>query len=72
MAFPPNLSNVERCFVHQVAQEMSLNTKSFGKNEDRYLTVFKNSKPVLFEESSKYCSLNINENMEDRKSKNFF
>ena len=66
MAFPPNLSNVERCFVHQVAQEMGLKTKSFGKNEDRYLTVFKQSEPTTFEDDIKYCSLNIKENIKNK------
>ena len=67
MEFPPNLSNVERCFVHQIAQEMGLKTKSFGKNEDRYLTVFKHSEPTTFEENIKYCSLDsIDQNLQQK------
>ena len=61
MAFPPNLSNVERCYVHQIAQEMGLKTKSFGKNEDRYLTVFKQGEQTIFDENVKYCSVKLTE-----------
>ena len=75
MEFPPNLSNVERCFVHQVAQEMGLKTKSYGKNQDRFLTVFKHSEQTTFEENIKYCSLesmdsNLQEKIEDYLLKN--
>ena len=67
MEFPPNLSNVERCFVHQVAQEMGLKTKSYGKNQDRFLTVFKHSEQTTFEEHIKYCSLDImDQNLQEK------
>ena len=74
-AFPATLTNVERCFVHQVAQEMGLKTKSYGKNQDRFLTVFKHSEQTTFEENIKYCSLesmdsNLQEKIEDYLLKN--
>ena len=61
MAFPPNLSNVERCYVHQIVQEMGLKSKSFGKNEDRYLTVFKQGEQTIFDQNVKYCSVKLSE-----------
>ena len=46
---------------------MGLKTKSFGKNEDRYLTVFKHSEPTTFEENIKYCSLDsIDQNLQQK------
>mmetsp|Transcript_10858 Transcript_10858/g.16532 ORF Transcript_10858/g.16532 Transcript_10858/m.16532 type:complete len:1122 (-) Transcript_10858:128-3493(-) len=41
--FPSHLSNTERKFLHQVAQELGLKSKSRGKGESRFITV---TKPV--------------------------
>ena len=35
------MTNVERAFIHQLAQTMGLKSKSDGKGEDRFLTVTK-------------------------------
>jgi hypothetical protein len=40
-SFPPSLTNVERAFVHEMCQDFGLKSKSFGKGDDRFLTVFK-------------------------------
>ena len=41
LSFPPTLSNVERCFVHQSAQKLGLKSKSSGVKEDRFITITK-------------------------------
>lgn len=43
VSFPSNLSNVERKFLHALAQELGLKSKSRGKGEDRFITVTKHS-----------------------------
>lgn len=43
VSFPSNLSNVERKFLHALAQELGLKSKSRGKGDDRYITVTKPS-----------------------------
>jgi hypothetical protein len=42
--FPPTLSTVERKFLHGLAQELGLTSKSKGKDEKRYITVTKGKK----------------------------
>ena len=42
--FPPTLSTVERKFLHKLAQELGLTSKSRGKDENRYITVTKSKK----------------------------
>lgn len=39
--FSASLNSNERCYVHRVAQEMGLKTKSRGKGMARYVTVYK-------------------------------
>lgn len=42
--FPPTLSTVERKFLHSLAQELGLTSKSKGKDEKRFITVTKGKK----------------------------
>ena len=37
--FPASITKEERVLVHKMARQMSLKSKSFGKGEDRYITV---------------------------------
>ncbi len=39
--FPSNLTNIERKFLHKLAQDLGLKSKSKGKGDDRYITVTK-------------------------------
>ena len=39
--FPSSLTSEERAYIHRMAIEMGLNSKSRGKGASRYLTVFK-------------------------------
>lgn len=41
LRFPANLSNVERKFIHKVAAELNLVSKSTGGGADRFITVWK-------------------------------
>ena len=41
IAFSPNLTSDERKFVHKIAQEFGLKSKSQGKDEKRFITVLK-------------------------------
>jgi hypothetical protein len=43
VCFPSNLSNVERKFLHALAQELGLKSKSRGKGDDRFITVIKHA-----------------------------
>ena len=43
VSFPSDLSNVERKFLHGLAQELGLKSKSKGKGDDRFITVTKPS-----------------------------
>ena len=57
-SFPPNLSNVERAFVHTASQKLGLKSKSSGSGQDRFLTVTKKD----LEESTKFerfCPLDL-------------
>jgi hypothetical protein len=38
---PPNLTNTERKFIHELAKNLGLISKSQGKGEDRFITVTK-------------------------------
>lgn len=38
---PPNLSNTERKFLHELASQLGLKSKSSGKGEDRRITITK-------------------------------
>ena len=42
------MTNVERAFIHQLAQTMGLKSKSDGKGEDRFLTVTKKGMSIIF------------------------
>ncbi len=39
--FPSSLTSEERCYVHRLALELGLKSKSRGKGAGRYLTVYK-------------------------------
>lgn len=39
--FPPTLTNIERKFLHEIAAELGLKSKSAGKGEARHITVTK-------------------------------
>ena len=39
--FPSSFNSDERCYVHRLAQDLGLKTKSRGKGINRYLTVYK-------------------------------
>ena len=39
LKFPPDLNNTERKYVHKRAAEVGLVSKSYGKGDNRYLTV---------------------------------
>ncbi len=39
--FPTSLTSDERCYVHRLALELGLKSKSRGKGAGRYLTVYK-------------------------------
>eukprot|EP00729_Bicosta_minor_P028034 gene28034-4097_t len=39
LAFPPNMDNIERRWVHQFCKQLGLESKSQGKGEDRFLKV---------------------------------
>lgn len=41
LAFPSDLTNEERKFLHKIAQDYGLKSKSVGKGENRYITVRK-------------------------------
>eukprot|EP00438_Fugacium_kawagutii_P010304 Skav228843 [mRNA] locus=scaffold4680:170734:172258:+ [translate_table: standard] len=41
LTFPKTLTGLERKFVHAVSERMGLISQSFGKGEDRYITVFR-------------------------------
>ena len=41
------MTNVERAFIHQLAQTMGLKSKSDGKGEDRFLTVTKKGMTII-------------------------
>ena len=41
------MTNVERAFIHQLAQTMGLKSKSDGKGEERFLTVTKKGKSIF-------------------------
>lgn len=41
LTFPKTLSGLERKFVHSVAEKIGLISQSFGKGEDRYITVYR-------------------------------
>ena len=41
LSFPKTLTGLERKFVHSVAERIGLISQSFGKGEDRYITVFR-------------------------------
>ena len=41
------MTNVERAFIHQLAQTMGLKSKSDGKGEDRFLTVTKKGMIII-------------------------
>ena len=60
LSFPPNLTNYERCFVHQIAQKLGLKSKSFGQKEDRHITISKVDQDFVtsFDEN-KYFSLDM-------------
>ena len=39
--FPTSLGSQERCYIHRLARELGLQTKSRGKGAARFLTVYK-------------------------------
>ena len=39
--FPSSLSSEERCYIHRLAQELGLKSKSRGKGVGRFLTIYK-------------------------------
>lgn len=41
LTFPKTLTGLERKFVHAVSERIGLISQSFGKGEDRYITVFR-------------------------------
>eukprot|EP00499_Haloplacidia_sp_CaronLabIsolate_P014649 CAMPEP_0196796372 /NCGR_PEP_ID=MMETSP1104-20130614/37450_1 /TAXON_ID=33652 /ORGANISM="Cafeteria sp., Strain Caron Lab Isolate" /LENGTH=56 /DNA_ID=CAMNT_0042166763 /DNA_START=22 /DNA_END=188 /DNA_ORIENTATION=- len=41
LEFPASLNNVERKFVHHVCAQLGLSSKSKGKGDGRFLTVFR-------------------------------
>jgi HrpA-like RNA helicase len=43
VVFPSDLTNIERKFLHKLAEELGLKSKSHGKGEDRRITVTKPS-----------------------------
>ena len=43
VVFPNDLTNIERKFLHKLAEELGLKSKSHGKGEDRKITVTKPS-----------------------------
>lgn len=45
-SFPASLSKNERVFVHKMADELGLKSKSYGKDENRYITVTSVKKPI--------------------------
>jgi HrpA-like RNA helicase len=49
VVFPTTLTNIERKFLHALAEELGLKSQSIGKGEDRCITVTKNIKDVLIE-----------------------
>ena len=61
LSFPPTLTNVERCFVHQCAQKLGLKSKSSGLKEDRFITITKiDSDFVTSFDQNKFCNLTLN------------
>ena len=61
LSFPPTLTNVERCWVHQCAQKLGLNSKSSGVKEDRFITISKiDSDFVTSFDQNKFCNLTLN------------
>ena len=46
VSFPPTLDNIERKYLHHLADQLGLASKSKGKGDKRYITVYKkNRKP---------------------------
>lgn len=41
LAFPPDLDNTSRKFIHEAVKKLGLDSKSRGKGVDRYITVSK-------------------------------
>ena len=52
LAFPPTLSSEERRFVHSHAPKLGLATKSQGKGDERFLTVWKPERVVALAEDA--------------------
>ena len=49
LEFPSSLLSTERAYVHKLATELGLASKSRGKGQTRYLTVFKKEGSTLLE-----------------------
>ena len=47
LSFPSSFLSTERAYVHKLALEMGLQSKSRGKGQARYLTVFKKEKSTI-------------------------
>merc|ERR1719322_217624 len=47
LSLPSSLLSTERAYVHKIAIEMGLQSKSRGKGQARYITVFKKEKSTI-------------------------
>jgi hypothetical protein len=69
MKFPPGLDNIERKFLHHLADQLGLVSKSRGKDEKRYITVYKRTAkgpPPEEDDNARFPLLEVRERLQAR------